>query len=93
MAEVARIPEEKCVYVDEIGMDKSLIRERDRAPRGTKVEDVKRGRKFQRTNVIAGKIGERVIASLHHNVTQKTGRFIFSLNGFARHLSSISKKT
>ena len=30
---------------------------------GTKVEDVKRGRKFQRTNVIAAKIGDRPVAS------------------------------
>ena len=30
---------------------------------GTKVEDVKRGRKFQRTNVIAAKIGDRLVAS------------------------------
>ena len=60
MKDVAQIPEEKQVYLDESGVDPCLIRERGRAPRGTKVEDVKRGRKFQRTNVIAAKIGDRL---------------------------------
>jgi hypothetical protein len=47
------IPEEKRVYVDESGIHKFLQRERGRALRGVRVEDVKRGRKFQRTNIIA----------------------------------------
>jgi putative transposase len=48
------IPEEKRVYLDECGIDKHLQRERGRALCGVRVEDVKRGRKFQRMNVIAG---------------------------------------
>ena len=63
MKDLAQIPEEKRVYLDESGVDPCLIREHGRAPRGTKVEDVKRGRKFQRTNVIAAKIGDRLVAS------------------------------
>ena len=50
--------------MDESGLDQCLIRERGRAPRGTKVEDVKRGRKFQRTNVIAAKIGDRIAVAM-----------------------------
>ena len=45
-------------------MDQCLIRERGRALRGTKVEDVKSGRKFQRTNVIAAKIGDRIVVAM-----------------------------
>jgi len=47
------IPEGKRVYVDESGIDKHLVREHGRSFRGIKVEDVKRGKKFQRINVIA----------------------------------------
>ncbi len=53
----------KRVYMGESGVDQCLVREHGRAPRGTKVEDVKRGRKFQRTNVITAKIGDRIVAS------------------------------
>jgi len=47
------IPQEKRVYVDESGIDKYLVREYARAARGVKVQDVKRGKRFQRTNVVA----------------------------------------
>ena len=47
------IPEEKRIYVYESGIDKHLVRKHGRAFRGIKVEDVKRGKKFQRINVIA----------------------------------------
>jgi hypothetical protein len=56
------IPKEKRVYVDECGIHKALQRERGRAVRGVRVEDVKRGRKFQRTNVIAGYCNGKFIA-------------------------------
>jgi hypothetical protein len=39
--------------VDEAGVNKSLVREYGRAPRGVKVEDTKRGKKYQRINVVA----------------------------------------
>ena len=41
--------------MDECGVDKHLVRESGRAIRGVKVQDVKRGRKFQRTNVMAAR--------------------------------------
>jgi hypothetical protein len=46
----ARIPEETRAYIDESGINKPLVREYGRAVRGVKTEDVKSGRKFQRTN-------------------------------------------
>jgi hypothetical protein len=42
------------IYVDESAVDRFIQRERGRAPRGVKIEDCKRGRKFQRMNVVAG---------------------------------------
>lgn len=60
---LAHIPEETLAYIDECGINKQLIREYGRASRGVKIEDVKHGKKFQRTNVVAAKIGDKVVAS------------------------------
>ena len=56
MIRIAQIPKENRVYVDECGIKEHLQREYGRAPRGVKVEDVKRGRKFHRVNVVAAVI-------------------------------------
>jgi transposase len=48
--------------VDESGVNKFYTREFCRAPRGVKVHDVKKGRRYVRTNVIAGKINGRHVA-------------------------------
>lgn len=54
-----KVPEEKRVYVDESGCSEYFGKTHGRAPRGVKVEDTKRGRRYARTNVIAGRcIGE-----------------------------------
>lgn len=76
------MPEEKRVYIDEVGVDKCLVRERVRAPRGVKVEDVQRGRKFQRMNVVAAKIGIHIVASKCYAQTTTSH---FSSNGFIPH--------
>ena len=62
LKDLAKIPEEKRVYVDESGVNQCFVREFGRAFRGEKVEDVKRGRHFQRTNVVAGRLGTRIVA-------------------------------
>ena len=61
---LAQIPVENRAYIDESGVDKCLVREHGRALRGVKVEDTKRGRKFERTNVVAARIGGKVVAPL-----------------------------
>ena len=43
------------VYVDECGIHKHLLRESGRAIRGVKIQDIKKGRKFRKTNVIAAR--------------------------------------
>jgi len=59
---ISEIPEESLIYVDESGIDKEMNREYGRAPRGEPVYDEVRGRKFDRTNIIAGKCADEVIA-------------------------------
>lgn len=49
-----QIPEEKRIYVDESGCNEYYTRTHGRALRGVKGEGTKRGRKYARTNVIAG---------------------------------------
>jgi transposase len=53
LKKVEKIPINNRVYVDESGVDKCLVREYGRSLRGRRVEDIKRGRKFRRTNIIA----------------------------------------
>jgi len=50
------------VYVDETGVDRDMNREYGRAPRGEPVYDEVQGRKSERTNIVAGKCGDSVIA-------------------------------
>jgi transposase len=47
-----RVPVKKRVYIDESGVNTHLQREYGRAVRGREVEDVKRGNRFRRVNVI-----------------------------------------
>jgi transposase len=62
LREIAEIPKDSLIYIDESGIDKEMNREYGRAPRGERVYGEVRGRKFDRTNVIAGKCGDKVIA-------------------------------
>lgn len=55
-------------------MDKYFVREYGRALRGEKVEDTKRGKKFQRTNVVAAKFDGKLIAPLCYTEST-TGAF------------------
>ncbi|MDD3470822.1 MAG: IS630 family transposase [Thermoguttaceae bacterium] len=66
----------KRVYMDESGVDQCLVRERGRAPRGTKVDDVKRGQKFQRTNVVAAKIGRNMVVSQCYSKNRTSHLFV-----------------
>jgi hypothetical protein len=59
---LALIPEKTRACIDESGINKPLVREYGRAPRGVKIGDVKSGRKFQRTNVVAAMTGGGIVA-------------------------------
>ena len=61
-AKIKEIPEENIVYVDECGIDEHLTRIYAKSPSGVPVYGEVRGRKFERTNIIAGKCGGKIIA-------------------------------
>jgi transposase len=63
------------VYVDESGCNEYYGRTHGRAPRGVKVEDVKRGRKYARTNVIAGYCNGQIIAPKTYKHTTNSAFF------------------
>jgi transposase len=52
ISKLKRVPVNERVYVDECGVNTHLQREYARAPCGEIVEDVKRGKKFERVNAI-----------------------------------------
>jgi transposase len=62
ISQIKRVPEEKRVYLDESGINTFLQREYARAPRGVIIEDVKRGVKFERFNVIGAQCNENYYA-------------------------------
>jgi transposase len=69
LAKIQDIPAGSIVYVDESGIDEYLQREKGRALRGVKIQDTKRGRRFQRMNVVAGLNGQTAIATLCYTGT------------------------
>jgi len=60
--QIKEIPEEKRVYVDECGIDEHLTRVYAKSPAGVPVYGEVKGRKFERTNIIAGKCGGKILA-------------------------------
>ena len=63
------------VFVDESGIDAYYQRQYGRARIGFRVEDVKRGRKFQRTNVIGALWNKKHIAVQCYNHTTTANFF------------------
>ena len=66
MENLEKIPIEKRAYVDECGINKCLIREHGKALRSVKIEDTKRGKKFERTNVISARVKNKNNKIKHH---------------------------
>jgi len=67
--ELAAIPPEKLIYVDECGIDRYLYREYGYALRGQKVMDYISGKKFKRTNIVAGICQGKWVAPANYNGT------------------------
>ena len=63
--------------MDETGIDQCLYREYVRAPRGQKVESKISGRKFKRTNIVAGTCQGKWIAPLEYTGTTDSNLFEF----------------
>jgi transposase len=68
-------PQHKLYYVDECGVDKYLYREYAYAPRGVSVLGKVSGKKFKRTNIVAAKCGDKVVASMTYDGTTDSELF------------------
>jgi len=66
---VDSFPEYKLYYVDECGLDKYLYRQYAYAPRGVPIAGKISGRKFKRTNVVAAKCCDKIIAPMIYDGT------------------------
>lgn len=68
---------ERLVYVDECGIDQYLYREFAYAPRGQKVIAQISGKKFKRTNIVAGICQGEWVAPMEYNCTTDSVLFEF----------------
>jgi len=71
------VPPERLVYVDETGIDQCLYREYARASRGEKIVTKISGKKFKRTNIVAGICCGKWVAPLEYNGTTDSLLFEF----------------
>jgi hypothetical protein len=71
------ISPECLVYVDECGIDQYLYREYARAPRGEKVVAKISGKKFKRTNIVAGICQGKWVAPMEYSGTTDSVVFEF----------------
>jgi transposase len=71
------VPPEKLVYVDECGIEQCLYREYARALRGQKIFAKISGKKFKRTNIVAGLWQGEWVAPLEYGGTTDSTLFEF----------------
>ena len=62
-------PQSKLYYIDECGIDRYLYREYGYAPRGVPVVGNISGRKFKRTNIVAAKCVDEIVAPMIYDGT------------------------
>ena len=77
MRRITRISPQNILYVDETGIDQCLFREFAYAPRGQHVFDKISGKKFKRSNVVAGICEGRWIAPLQYSGSTDSSLFEF----------------
>lgn len=71
------IPSESLIYVDETGIDQYLHRQYAYAPRGQIVNGRISGKKYKRTNIVAGICQSKWVAPLEYNGTTDSIMFEF----------------
>jgi len=74
---VERISPERPVFVDETGIDQYLYREFAYSPRGQKVIAKISGKKFKRTNIVAGICQGEWVAPMEYDGTTDSALFEF----------------
>ena len=77
MEKLKAINPETLVYVDECGIDQYLYREYAYSPRGQKVIEKVSGKKFKRTNIVAGICQQQWVAPMEYDGT--TDSVLFEL--------------
>lgn len=75
MEKLKTIAPEDIVYIDETGIDQYLYREYARSLRGQKVVEKISGRKFKRTNIVAGICQGEWVAPLEYSGTTDSALF------------------
>lgn len=64
------------VYIDETGIDTYLYRKHGRSKRGQKIFDKKSGRRFERTSLVAGQVGNQLIAPMMYKESMTSDFFV-----------------
>jgi len=75
LLEVAQIPSETLLYIDETGIDSYLYREHCWSKRGEKVYAEVCGKKFRRVGIVAAQRGNEIIAPLQYDGTMDSALF------------------
>ncbi len=75
LEQIADIPPEKIVYIDETGIDTFLYREYGYAPRGQRVYGHISGHKYKRIGIVAGLMNNRIVAPLEYEGTMDSALF------------------
>lgn len=75
LEKLEQIPKNQRVYIDESGCNEHYQRDYARALRGVKVEDIKRGRKFGRTNVIAAYCNNEILVGKTYKINTNSQFF------------------
>ncbi len=73
--EIADIPEENIAYVDETGIDRYLYREYGYAPGGQLVHGRIKGRKYERTSLVAAQMGKEILVPCQYTGTMNHEMF------------------
>jgi Transposase and inactivated derivatives len=73
---------QQIVYIDECGIDQYLYREYARAPRGRRIVTKISGRKFKRTNIVAGLCQGKWVAPMEYAGTTDSILFEFWFENF-----------
>ena len=57
--EIANIPSEKLVYIDESGIELTICKDRGWSAKGSPISAKKSGKYYERTNIIAGLVSNK----------------------------------
>lgn len=68
-------PQYKLYYIDECGINKYIYREYAYSPRGVSIEGKISGKKFKRTNIVAAKCGDKIVAPFIYDGTTDSTLF------------------